>query len=163
MLLVAVMANNARRWSLVWGGGQGFFRWLLTKGDVTKVLDPILHYLHEGRKDISTRASSPSHKKWAFPKLLFLWCAAQRGLILLGTFALLHLSSKREFGVQLNKPFVRRVTIDLPTFTGNYADYLILVRLSLVSRYSFVCPLVCSLTTRHAHDWARRTCRCSTR
>jgi hypothetical protein len=41
----------------------------------------------------------------------------------------LHLSSKREFGVQLNKPFVRRVTIDLPTFTGNYADYLILVRL----------------------------------
>lgn len=45
------------------GGGQGFFRWLLTKGDVTKVLDPILHYLHEGRKDISTRASSPSHKR----------------------------------------------------------------------------------------------------
>jgi hypothetical protein len=44
-----------RRCSLVCGG-QGFFRWLLTKGDVTKVLDPILHYLHEGRKDISTRA-----------------------------------------------------------------------------------------------------------
>jgi hypothetical protein len=58
-------------------------------------------------------------------------CTAQRGLILLGTFALLHLSSKREFGVQLNKPFQRRVTIDLPTFTGNYADYLILVRASL--------------------------------
>lgn len=90
-------------WKLI-QENQGFFRWLLTKGDVTKVLDPILHYLHEGRKDIT-----------------------QRGLILLGTFALLHLSSKREFGVQLNKPFVRRVTIDLPTFTGNYADYLILV------------------------------------
>jgi hypothetical protein len=90
-------------WKLI-QDNQGFFRWLLTKGDVTKVLDPILHYLHEGRKDIT-----------------------QRGLILLGTFALLHLSSKREFGVQLNKPFQRRVTIDLPTFTGNYADYLILV------------------------------------
>jgi hypothetical protein len=31
--------------------------------------------------------------------------------------------------VQLNKPFIRRLTIDLPTFTGNYADYLILVRI----------------------------------
>src|SRR5690606_16680469 len=30
-----------------------------------------------------------------------------------------------------------RVTIDLPTFTGNYADYLILVRLSLVSRFTY--------------------------
>jgi hypothetical protein len=160
------MADNARRWSLVvdLGGGQGFFRWLLTKGDVTKVLDPILHYLHEGRKDISTRASS-SHKKRGFFLNGSFFGAAQRGLILLGTFALLHLSSKREFGVQLNKPFVRRVTIDLPTFTGNYADYLILVRLSLVSRFTLFLPPLCvrSPHDTHTHHCARRTRRCSTR
>jgi hypothetical protein len=82
----------------------------------------------------------------------------------------LHLSSKREFGVQLNKPFVRRVTIDLPTFTGNYADYLILVRLSLVSLYFFP-PCVRSphdththhMHTTHTHHCTRRTRRCSTR
>jgi len=52
---------------------------------------------------------------------------AQRGLVHLCTFTLLYMSGEREFGVQLNKPFLRRLTIDLPTFSGNYADYLILV------------------------------------
>jgi len=90
-------------WKLI-QENQGFFHWLFTRGDVTKVLDPILHFLHEARKD-----------------------TAQRGLVHLCTFTLLYMSGEREFGVQLNKPFLRRLTIDLPTFSGNYADYLILV------------------------------------
>jgi len=78
--------------------------WLLTKSDVTRIIYPILYFLYEGRKDTT-----------------------QNGLIHLGVFTLLFLSGKREFGVQLNKPFTRKVTIDLPTFTGSYADFLILV------------------------------------
>eukprot|EP00005_Dracoamoeba_jomungandri_P002730 CAMPEP_0174260198 /NCGR_PEP_ID=MMETSP0439-20130205/9211_1 /TAXON_ID=0 /ORGANISM="Stereomyxa ramosa, Strain Chinc5" /LENGTH=781 /DNA_ID=CAMNT_0015344391 /DNA_START=28 /DNA_END=2370 /DNA_ORIENTATION=+ len=81
-----------------------FFRWLLSKGDITLILGPLLHYLHEGRKDTT-----------------------QEGLIHLGTFTLLFMSGEREFCVQLNKPYDKTPTIRLPTFTGNYADYLILV------------------------------------
>jgi len=90
-------------WKLIQENSQ-FFRWLLTKADVTQVVDPILHFLHEGRKDTT-----------------------QNGLIHLGTFILLFMSGEREFGVQLNKPFTRALTIQLPMFTGNFADYLILV------------------------------------
>jgi len=90
-------------WKLIQENNH-FLRWLLSKADVTKVVDPILHYLHEGRKD-----------------------STQSGLIHLGTFILLFMSGEREFGVQLNKSFTRKLTIEFPTFTGNYADYLILV------------------------------------
>jgi len=43
------------------------------------------------------------------------------------------LSGEREFGVQLNKPFARTIKIDLPTFTGCYGDFLILIFLKLIT------------------------------
>ena len=45
-----------------------------------------------------------------------------------GVFILLLLSGERNFGVRLNKLYLTRVPMDLPIFTGNHADLLILVR-----------------------------------
>jgi len=44
-----------------------------------------------------------------------------------GVFILLLLSGERNFGVRLNKLYLTRVPMDLPIFTGNHADLLILV------------------------------------
>jgi len=114
-------------------------RWLLSKADITKVVDPILHFLHEGRKDSST-----CHSKLptVFYILTLFFCSllAQSGLIHLGTFILLFLSGEREFGVQLNKTFTRTLTIQLAPFTGNYADYLILVTLNNWFCFSALTP-----------------------
>eukprot|EP01090_Pellita_catalonica_P004373 TRINITY_DN141_c0_g1_i1.p1 TRINITY_DN141_c0_g1~~TRINITY_DN141_c0_g1_i1.p1 ORF type:complete len:662 (+),score=125.54 TRINITY_DN141_c0_g1_i1:377-2362(+) len=94
---IAIRANN------------DFLNWTLTKGGITNIIDPLLHFLHEGRKD------------WT-----------QLGMIHLGVFTLLLLSGEREFSVQLNKPFTRKLFIDLPTFTGSYADYMILIFYKMV-------------------------------
>jgi hypothetical protein len=55
---------------------------------VTKLLVPVLHFIHDGRKD-----------------------PASIGLVHLGTFVLLALSAERDFCVALNKPFVRTVRV----------------------------------------------------
>jgi hypothetical protein len=48
-------------------------------------------------------------------------------LIHLCTFILLLLSGERDFGVALNRPFPTRPSLDLSTFNGSYADFLLLV------------------------------------
>lgn len=50
------------------------------------------------------------------------------GLVHIGVFILLLLSGERNFGVRLNKPYTLRVPMDIPVFTGTYADLLIVVR-----------------------------------
>ena len=72
--------------------------------DVTEVLLPICYFLVEGRKDPS-----------------------KVGLMYLCTFMLLKFSGERNFGVALNTPFTTRLTIDIPSLTGNYADLLVVV------------------------------------
>ena len=53
---------------------------------------------------------------------------AKIGLMHIGIFILLLLSGERNFGVRLNKPYVTRVPMDIPVFTGTHADLLIIVR-----------------------------------
>ncbi len=45
----------------------------------------------------------------------------------IGIFILLLLSGERNFGVRLNKPYITRVPMDIPVFTGTHADLLIIV------------------------------------
>jgi hypothetical protein len=81
-----------------------FLDYILRRDDFVDVLYPIFHLIHEGRKD-----------------------PAQLGLVHLGIFVLLFLSGEREFSITLNRALNKKILIDLPKFTGNYADYLILV------------------------------------
>ena len=52
---------------------------------------------------------------------------AKTGLIHIGVFILLLLSGERNFGVRLNKPYISRVPMDIPVFSGTHADLLIIV------------------------------------
>ena len=56
----------------------------------------------------------------------------------IGIFILLLLSGERNFGVRLNKPYVTRVPMDIPVFTGTHADLLIIVREAMEELTSFV-------------------------
>lgn len=83
---------------------NGFTLYVLSQGDVTSLVSPILHFMNEGRKD-----------------------EAQLGLIHLCTFVLLLLSGERQFAIALNSPMKNRPSTNVPPFTGTYADYLLLV------------------------------------
>ena len=61
-----------------------------------------------------------------FSKINF-FILAKIGLMHIGVFILLLLSGERNFGVRLNKPYVTRVPMDIPVFTGTHADLLIIV------------------------------------
>ena len=50
------------------------------------------------------------------------------GLVNICTFILLKLSGERTFGVALNQPFLKRLPVEMPRFTGSHAD---LVAISL--------------------------------
>ena len=52
---------------------------------------------------------------------------AKVGLVHICVFILLLLSGERNFGVRLNKPYINKLPIDIPLFTGTYADLLIVV------------------------------------
>lgn len=64
---------------------------------------------------------------------LFIYYAAQIGLVRMCAFMLQTLSSNKEFSVKLNKLFVSHsslpATIRLYAFNGTYADFLIIVSL----------------------------------
>lgn len=81
-----------------------FLFYVLKTSDVLDVLVPILYYLTESRND-----------------------PGKVGLMHVGVFILLLLSGERNFGVRLNKLYLTRVPMDLPIFTGNHADLLMLV------------------------------------
>ncbi|TMW68021.1 hypothetical protein Poli38472_007693 [Pythium oligandrum] len=79
-----------------------FLSYVLKKADVNKIVVPLLFLMYEGRQEPS-----------------------KVGMIHICTFILLLLSGERDFGVNLNKTFDNRLPLDLPTFSGNHADLLI--------------------------------------
>lgn len=80
-----------------------FLQFVLKKADVNAIVTPLLFLMYEGRQEPS-----------------------KVGMIHICTFILLLLSGERDFGVNLNKPFDNRLPLsDLPQFTGNHADLLI--------------------------------------
>lgn len=81
-----------------------FMPYILKHCDVTEILLPICYFMLQGRKDPS-----------------------KVGLMYLCTFTLLKLSGERSFGVALNKSYQMRLPVELPLFTGNHADLLIIV------------------------------------
>lgn len=81
-----------------------FMPYILKHCDITEILLPLCYFMLDGRKD-----------------------PAKVGLMYLCTFTLLKLSGERSFGVALNKLYQMRLPVELPLFTGNYADLLIIV------------------------------------
>lgn len=81
---------------------KGFLEFVLKKADVNQFVIPLLFLMYEGRQEPS-----------------------KVGMIHICTFILLLLSGERDFGVNLNKPFDNRLPLDLPPFSGNHADLLI--------------------------------------
>ncbi|XP_036937356.1 protein HID1b isoform X2 [Acanthopagrus latus] len=81
-----------------------FLFFVLKSSDVLDMLVPILFYLNDARADQS-----------------------RVGLMHIGVFILLLLSGERNFGVRLNKPFILRIPMDIPVFTGTHADLLIVI------------------------------------
>ncbi|KAM6951683.1 protein HID1b [Aplochiton taeniatus] len=81
-----------------------FLFFVLKSSDVLDILVPILFYLNDARADQS-----------------------RVGLMHIGVFILLLLSGERNFGVRLNKPYMVRVPMDIPVFTGTHADLLIVI------------------------------------
>ncbi|DBA00246.1 TPA: hypothetical protein N0F65_007890 [Lagenidium giganteum] len=79
-----------------------FLHYVLKKADVNQFVVPLLFLMYEGRQEPS-----------------------KVGMIHICTFILLLLSGERDFGVNLNKPFDHRLPLDLPPFSGNHADLLI--------------------------------------
>ena len=77
--------------------------YVLRHCDVTELLVPLCYFMLSGRKDHS-----------------------RVGLMYLCTFTLLKLSGERNFAVALNKPYTMQLPIDIPIFTGNHADLLII-------------------------------------
>ncbi|KAG7399055.1 cell wall biogenesis protein [Phytophthora boehmeriae] len=79
-----------------------FLQYVLKKADVNQLVVPLLFLMYEGRQE-----------------------PVKVGMIHICTFILLLLSGERDFGVNLNKPFNVRLPLDLPPFSGNHADLLI--------------------------------------
>jgi len=90
-------------WKLI-DENKDFLGYILRVGDINEVVVPMLYFMYEGRKDPS-----------------------KIGLIHICTFILLLLSGERNFCVNLNAAFAKRLPVDLPPFTGNHADLLYIV------------------------------------
>eukprot|EP01112_Ceratiomyxa_fruticulosa_P011774 TRINITY_DN3228_c0_g1_i1.p1 TRINITY_DN3228_c0_g1~~TRINITY_DN3228_c0_g1_i1.p1 ORF type:complete len:920 (-),score=197.60 TRINITY_DN3228_c0_g1_i1:95-2854(-) len=87
-----------------------FLNYVTKDEGFTQVLLPLLHFMHEGRKQPS-----------------------QLGMVHLGTYILLLLSGDREFSISLNKPFAGRHSMtDIPTFIGTHADLMYMVCCKLI-------------------------------
>uniref|UniRef100_A0A915HQG4 Uncharacterized protein n=1 Tax=Romanomermis culicivorax TaxID=13658 RepID=A0A915HQG4_ROMCU len=87
-----------------------FMYYVLKTSDVLDILVPVLYHLNDSRNDQS-----------------------RVGLMHMGIFILLLLSGERNFGVRLNKPYTTRIVMDIPIFTGTYADLLIIVFHKLIT------------------------------
>lgn len=86
-----------------------FMTYILKHCDINEIVVPICYFMLEGRKD-----------------------PAKVGLMYLCTFTLLKLSGERNFGVALNKPYAVSLPVDVPLFTGNHADLLVIVLHKLI-------------------------------
>eukprot|EP00916_Digyalum_oweni_P016397 GHVL01026900.1.p1 GENE.GHVL01026900.1~~GHVL01026900.1.p1 ORF type:complete len:675 (-),score=100.12 GHVL01026900.1:69-2093(-) len=64
---------------------------------------------------------------------LFIGGPSRTGLLHVCGFILLVLSSSRSFAVRLNEPFTSRIPVDVPSFSGNYADLYVIALHRVVS------------------------------
>ena len=96
-------------WKLI-DENKEFLSYILRAGDINELVVPMLYFMYEGRKDPS-----------------------KIGLIHICTFILLLLSGERNFCVNLNAQFAKKLPVDLPPFTGNHADLLYVVIHKLVT------------------------------
>ncbi|VDO95659.1 unnamed protein product [Soboliphyme baturini] len=87
-----------------------FLFYVLKSSNVLDILIPVLYHLNDSRNDRS-----------------------RIGLVHMGVFILLLLSGERNFGVRLNKPYTRRLPMDISMFTGSHADLLIIVFHKLIT------------------------------
>ena len=81
-----------------------FLPHILKHCDITKLLVPIVFLMYESRRD-----------------------PAKVGLVHICTFILLKLSGERAYCVALNKSFDARLPTDLPLFSGNHADLVVIM------------------------------------
>lgn len=106
-----------------------FLYYVLKSSEVLDIMVPILYYLIDSRVDTCKLSSLV----WCFLDGLSLYqhtqlvLKAKTGLIHIGVFILLLLSGERNFGVRLNKPYISKIPIDIPIFSGTHADLLIIV------------------------------------
>jgi hypothetical protein len=108
-----------------------FMSYILKHCDITEILVPICYFLLEGKKD-----------------------PAKIGLMYLCTFTLLKLSGERNFGVALNKAYALRLPVDVPLFSGNHADLLIIVLHKMIvsgldklsALYSCFLTIICNVS-----------------
>uniref|UniRef100_A0AC35TX04 Protein HID1 n=1 Tax=Rhabditophanes sp. KR3021 TaxID=114890 RepID=A0AC35TX04_9BILA len=89
---------------------QKFMYYVLKTSDILEILVPILFFINESRGD-----------------------SAKVSLIHMGIFQILLLSGERNFGVRLNKPYVAKLWMDVPSFNGTHADLLIIVFHKLIT------------------------------
>uniref|UniRef100_A0AAF5DNA0 HID1 domain-containing protein n=1 Tax=Strongyloides stercoralis TaxID=6248 RepID=A0AAF5DNA0_STRER len=89
---------------------QKFMYYVLKTSDILEILVPILYYINEARTD-----------------------PAKVSFIHMGIFLILLLSGERNFGVRLNKPYISKLWMDLPSFNGTHADLLIIVFHKLIT------------------------------
>lgn len=83
---------------------EDFIQRLLAQGTVLELLTPVLYHIHEHRLDFG-----------------------QIGLVHIGVYVVLILSGRRNFAVRLNKEYVPKYKIPIPSFEGNHGDLLMLV------------------------------------
>ena len=108
-----------------------FLPYIMKHCDVTEIFVPICYFMLEGRKDPS-----------------------KVGLMYLCTFTLLKLSGERSFGVALNKPYQLSLPVDVPLFSGNHADLLVIVLHKLIvsgleklsALYSCFLTIICNVS-----------------
>mmetsp|Transcript_18544 Transcript_18544/g.31056 ORF Transcript_18544/g.31056 Transcript_18544/m.31056 type:complete len:804 (-) Transcript_18544:1053-3464(-) len=108
-----------------------FMPYILMHCDATELLVPICYLMLQGRRD-----------------------PTKVGLMYLCTFTLLKLSGERTFGVALNKPYQLHLPVDLPLFSGNHADLLVVVLHKLIvsgqeklsALYSCFLTIICNIS-----------------
>eukprot|EP00397_Hematodinium_sp_SG-2012_P007793 GEMP01007843.1.p1 GENE.GEMP01007843.1~~GEMP01007843.1.p1 ORF type:complete len:798 (-),score=139.11 GEMP01007843.1:1162-3555(-) len=100
---------------LLWhmmNANPGFLNRSVADLDSNKILVPIIYLLQMSRNR---------------PSLI--------GLLHMSSFILLVFSSSRDFGVRLNQPFHGKLPLDIPRFSGNYADLLLLSAHKIISDF----------------------------
>jgi hypothetical protein len=90
-----------------------FTPFILRNFDVAQLVVPLLFFINEGRKD-----------------------SAKAGLIHICTFVILLLSGQRNFSIALNAPFNVKLPTDLPAFSGNVGDLVVIVLSRLVLEHT---------------------------
>mmetsp|Transcript_19013 Transcript_19013/g.31170 ORF Transcript_19013/g.31170 Transcript_19013/m.31170 type:complete len:747 (-) Transcript_19013:439-2679(-) len=103
----------------------------LRQDAIVELVVPILYFLSDSRKD-----------------------QGKLGVVHISVFILLLLSGERDFCVALNAPFLKKLPIRLPLFTGNHADLMILILHQVItngvdrlqSLYSCMLTILCNIT-----------------